>query len=418
MLGYNEEAMKISIKTIRSIFDKHPELWFFIFANTVFAAMYFWSFTLNPSLFSPGKFIIYTLLTLFHMALHWSLLVIGEEEKWFWPYVIIQGLLAFSITAISQNLGMIFALYMALIGEIIGSGQRKLRIFFAVIFYIILSLINYIIINGIEESGWWLLGTLPLIFFVIMYVSLYTRASNDRDRARKLLDELEITHQQLSEYANQVEELTLTTERQRMARELHDTLAQGLAGLILQLEAADSHLNNQNTQKAQTIIQQAMTRARTTLADARQAIGDLRDDTSPTDLNQAIQNEFERFQHTTGIPGTLDLCLPSVISSQTAENVLRTISEGLTNIARHAEATEAKITMSCDDENLWIEIRDDGIGFTPDDNIGRSGHYGLLGMRERTRILGGSLTIESQSNQGTTIKIQLPLINGRLKNDD
>lgn len=406
--------MKITISNIRSKFETHPELWFFIFANIVFATMYFWSLFTNPSLLEPKKLIIFTTLTLIHMAIHWNLLVIGEEEKWFWPYVIVQGLLAFTITAMSQNLGMIFALFMALIGEIIGSGQRKSWTLIAVVYFIFLSLTNYILMNGVEESGWWLIGTLPMIIFVTMYVSLYTRAANDRDRARKLLDELEITHQQLGEYATQVEELTLTTERQRMARELHDTLAQGLAGLILQLEAADAHITHQNPQKAQNIIQQAMTRARTTLADARQAIGDLRKDTTPTDLNQAIQTEVERFQHTTGIPYTLDLCLPPAISPQTAENVLRAISEGLINIARHAEATEAKIAMRCDNENLWIEICDDGIGFLPDENIGRTGHYGLLGMRERARLLGGSLTIESQPDQGTTVKIQLPITNGRL----
>ena len=117
--------MKMTIANIRSKFEKHPELWFFIFANAVFALMYIWSLITNPALLSPGIFIIYTMLTITHMALHWCLLIIGEEEKWFWPYVIVQGLLAFTITELSQNIGMIFALYMALIGEIVGSGRRK-----------------------------------------------------------------------------------------------------------------------------------------------------------------------------------------------------------------------------------------------------------------------------------------------------
>jgi NarL family two-component system sensor histidine kinase YdfH len=269
--------------------------------------------------------------------------------------------------------------------------------------------------NGIEYSGWWLLGTVPMLIFVTMYVSLYTSASNDRDQARKFLVELEIANRQLAEYTNQVEELTLTTERQRMARELHDTLAQGLAGLILQLEAADSHISSQNPQKAQAIIQQAMSRARATLSDARRAIRDLRENPStPTDLDDAIKTEIERFHNSTGIPCKANICMVSDISAKLAENILRAISEGLSNIARHAEATEACILMTCDNQIILVEISDNGIGFDPEKAIGQSGHYGLVGIRERARLYGGSLTIDSQPSQGSIIKILLPLVNSKI----
>lgn len=248
-----------------------------------------------------------------------------------------------------------------------------------------------------------------MVVFVVMYVSLYTREAKAREQAQTLLGELETAHAQLTEYAATVEDLTLKTERQRIARELHDTLAQGLAGLILQLEAADSHLLNDRHDKAQSIVQQAMVRARTTLAEARRAISDLRQDTSPSGLTEAIQAEVERFEHTTGIPCKLDLYQPTVFSNQIAENVLRAVSESLMNIARHAGATQAAISMKCFDDQLQLMISDNGIGFLPAEVIGRAGHYGLVGLRERARILGGSLEIQSQPSQGTTIKIQLPL---------
>ena len=79
------------------------------------------------------------------------------------------------------------------------------------------------------------------------------------------------------------------------------------------------------------------------------------------------------------------------------------------NIARHAQASRSSVELICAEQNLHIEIHDNGMGFDPQNAVGQSGHYGLLGMRERARILGGSLTIESNSSQGTTLKLDLPL---------
>jgi NarL family two-component system sensor histidine kinase YdfH len=380
--------------------------------------MFFWTLTINPQLREPDRFIIFTGLTILHVALHWSLLKIDQNPNLFWSYVLIQGVLAFVITLLSQNPGMIFALYLALIGEIIGLGQEKVKKISAGIFFLFLSLINFILLLGPGQGFWWVLGSIPMVIFVVMYVSLYTREAKAREHAQNLLKELKLAHSQLTEYASQVENLTLTTERQRMARELHDTLAQGLAGLILQLEAADSYLTNQRSDKAQSIVQQAMDRARTTLAEARQAISDLREEISPSDLKIAIQNEAERFQHTTGIPCKLNLCEPPTLTSQLSENVIRAVSEGLMNIARHAEARQANINMKCDVESLSVEISDDGIGFNPSENLGRSGHYGLLGLRERARLLGGSLSIRSHISQGTTIELQLPLTDKELHSEN
>jgi NarL family two-component system sensor histidine kinase YdfH len=195
-----------------------------------------------------------------------------------------------------------------------------------------------------------------------------------------------------------------------MARELHDTLAQGLAGLILQLEAADSHITSSNLAKAQTIIQQAMGRARTTLEDARLAIRDLRKvPSTPANLINAIQRDSERFTHITGIPCNLDLCVPESIGEDVSENVIRAVSEGLINIAKHAQATKAGITMNCDGKSLSVEITDNGIGFDPNSVVGISGHYGLLGIRERARILGGDFSVECTSELGTCVRLILPL---------
>jgi NarL family two-component system sensor histidine kinase YdfH len=97
-----------------------------------------------------------------------------------------------------------------------------------------------------------------------------------REQVQEIAAELEKANQQLSQYAAQVEDLTISNERQRMARELHDTLSQGLTGIILQLEAIEAHLSNERIDKAKAIVSNAKLQARAALADARNAIDDLR----------------------------------------------------------------------------------------------------------------------------------------------
>jgi NarL family two-component system sensor histidine kinase YdfH len=416
ILRYNHNMRNISLKDLRQLLNERPDTWFFIFATFTFIVMYIWSLFITPQLLEPIWLVIFTFLTLVHISIHWTIRILEKHPEYQWLYVIGQGLLAFVITYLSQNIGMIFCLYFALIGEVVGIFRRRIWLVFSLIYFLTLFMINFTLLVGLDQMLWWGIGTLPIVIFVMLYVSLYNKESKARAKAQKLLADLEVANKQMSEYAGKVEDLTLATERQRMARELHDTLAQGLAGLILQLEAADSYIANRNTEKTQTIIQQAMNRARSTLAEARDAIGDLRDTpTSPVDFLERIHSETEKFSRITGINCGISGVTPEVLPPEVAENVLRAVSEGLINVAKHAQATETNVKIECKADSLWVEIWDNGVGFSPEDVVGRSGHYGLLGIRERARILGGSMTIESVPDQATTLRIELPLVNERTK---
>lgn len=217
-------------------------------------------------------------------------------------------------------------------------------------------------------------------------------------------------NRRLEHYAEQVQELTLANERQRMARELHDTLAQGLAGLILQLEAADSHLARGNPARAQSIIEQAMTRARTTLADARRAIDDLRaSEDAPRDVAHLVRAEAEHFRETTGIVVTLYIAQLPALDANVQETILRAIREGLTNIARHAHARNVWIRVALEGDAVCATLRDDGIGFDAERVQASNGHYGLLGLRERAQLAGAELNVSSAEGNGTTIVLRVPL---------
>jgi NarL family two-component system sensor histidine kinase YdfH len=316
--------------------------------------------------------------------------------------------LIFTIIFMTQSGGFIYGLYWAMAGEaaMILADLRHASL--TIVGYMALSAVNF----GLQ-LGWDMLPALiayiaPMTFFILVYALMFQRQAKARQQTQSLLADLETAHRQLAEYAVQVESLTLSHERERMARELHDTLAQGLAGLILQLEAVDTHLSRGKVDRAQEIAVQAMARARSTLADARHAIDDLRDDNSIIDVEATVRAEAERFTSATGIPCDLDLEITSHIPQPLVEQVLKIASEGLTNIARHARAEHVSLQIDAHNGLLEMEIKDDGSGFDTN-QIGKSGHYGLIGMRERARLASGTLDIHSRLGEGTALKLSFPL---------
>jgi len=162
---------------------------------------------------------------------------------------------------------VIFAIYMALLGEAIGMFGLTRRGLLAALYYLTLAFISIQQVITTIPPVLLAVTALPVLIFVVIYVTLYSRQAKAREQAQELAAELETANRQLTEYAAQVEDLTIAAERQRMARELHDTLSQGLAGLILQLEAADAHLNQSRPEKARQIIAQSMQKARESLAE-------------------------------------------------------------------------------------------------------------------------------------------------------
>jgi len=383
---------------------------FFLILTFVFIFVYIQSINMNASLRVPGRLILFTVLMILHITLHW--LGVGLK-KWnqVAVYLVIQGTLAFTIVYMGNNIGPLMGVYMGLIGETIGLLREKSRWLVAAVAGLLgLSFLNYLLLEGRGEWYWWLLATLPMTFFVAVYVILYSRQAEARQQAQLLLKDLETANRQLTEYAARVEDLTIANERQRMARELHDTLSQGLAGLILQLEAADAHLVGNRPERVRAILQQSMEKARGTLTEARQAIDDLRQP-GELDFVDAILRESERFTNATGIPCEPHIDVKVDLPEQVADASIRAISESLTNIARHAQAKNVnlRVTTSNDLKEMEIEIVDDGIGF--DLPSVERGHYGLLGMRERVRLVGGSVDVFSEPGRGTQIVIRFPLKN-------
>ncbi|MGC9394399.1 MAG: sensor histidine kinase [Anaerolineae bacterium] len=363
-----------------------------------------------PALRAPERLIPFVIFLTIHIALYWLSPAFMLSLRRAVGFLVAQAILVFILTLFPRDLSMILSLYPALLGIAVGMLRERRRIVAVIIVWLCLATLNLVLVLGVTVLPTWLFFAPPLTLFVVIYVVLYMRQVEARDRAQVLLRELEVAHRDLADYAARVEDLTLATERQRMARELHDTLAQGVAGLILQLEAVDSHLAAGRMERAQEIVRQAMGRARATLAEARQAIGNLREaQFSRPDLASALRDEAAHFTDATGIPCVLDVALPDPLSHAMGEHVLRAVAEGLTNVARHAQAQHAWVGVREAEDWLVVEVRDDGVGFDPAAAMARAGHYGLIGLRERARLAGGTLDIAGASGDGTRLTLRLPL---------
>ncbi len=253
-----------------------------------------------------------------------------------------------------------------------------------------------------------LMHSVPVAFSIVAFGVLYQRQARAREEAQGSLVALDSAHRRLAEYAERVELLTVSAERQRLARELHDTLAQGLVGVVLQLEALEAHLSRGDTAKALAILQQARSRARAALGDARTAISGLRSGSDPP-LADAIREEAARFSQATGIPCSISVAEPLALSPDVSGHALRCVAEGLANVARHAQATRASISVSNGGGEVVVELSDDGVGFDASSADKRAGHYGLLGLRERARLAGGRLEVASTPGGGTTLRLLVPV---------
>jgi NarL family two-component system sensor histidine kinase YdfH len=208
---------------------------FFVLVVVSLLVAYGYSVAFTPALRDPLRLMVFTGLMLITGVLHWMFTTLRIGPRRLVLYFVVQGLLSFVITVVGDNLSLALGLYLMLIGEALGAFGINWRGFVAAAFFLALSAINFLFLFNAQQFTAWILPVVPATVFVLMFVWMFDRQNRAREEAQRALRELDAAHRQLAEYAAQVEDLTLANERQRMARELHDTLAQGLAGLVLQL---------------------------------------------------------------------------------------------------------------------------------------------------------------------------------------
>jgi signal transduction histidine kinase len=254
--------------------------------------------------------------------------------------------------------------------------------------------------------------------------------TEEQNQARKgMIAELAQANQRLEEMMaentglqaqllTQAREAGAGDERQRMAREIHDTLAQGLTGIITQLEAAQQTTHEAERERR---IDNSKRLARDSLAEARRSVQALRPQAlEDSRLPDALAEEVARWTATSGVPAEVAATGdPRALYPEVEVTLLRVAQEALANVAKHAAAAHAWVTLSYMEDVVTLDVRDDGSGFAP---LGESsaggggtggtagGGFGLIAMRQRVNRLAGQLEIESEPGVGTAVSASLPAI--------
>lgn len=215
---------------------------------------------------------------------------------------------------------------------------------------------------------------------------------------------------QLTRLSAQSRQSAVVAERNRMARDIHDTLAQGFTSVILQLEAVGEATSQRLAGKAGEHLTRASELAREGLREARRSVWALRPQTlEEKDLCEALKELIQKMTEGTSVQAHFTVQgEPRELPPEWEENLLRIGQEVLTNVLRHAQATKFNAQLAFDKGEVRLNLRDNGSGFDP---IRRHDGFGLQGMRERVEGMGGQLSIQSAEGEGTTISIALPLAN-------
>ncbi len=274
-------------------------------------------------------------------------------------------------------------------------------------------------LNDGTELHYLVLFTVGIVL-VITSARVVAKEKTSRTHAEELLSELEVSHRQLKEYAGQVAELATTRERNRLARDIHDTLGHYLTVINVQLEKA-LVFRDKKPEEAIQALSDAKRLASEALQDVRRSVGTLRTTQELPEFTPSLTGLVERVQSDTC---AVELNMEGDENSFSKQGLLalyRVVQEGLTNVQRHADASQIWIDLHFGEQKATLILRDNGHGFDAaswqQEGPGSDGEYGLQGLQERLELLGGDLQIESVLAQGTTLRVTLPK-NGPMLIDD
>lgn len=351
----------------------------------------------------PLRWLLNTILITYAVLMIFNEAIIRDNEVRAHIYLAVQTALIIWGMLLYYELDFFAILFMPLGGQAVFILPRRKALTWIAIFSVAIvigQLTQFEFPNGLPFTFLYLAG----LFFVASFSTTMLRINKERIQSDQLLDELQQAHDQLQEYAGQAEELATAKERNRLARELHDSVAQTLYGLTLQAEAANRKLKTGQIDEVSEYLQEIRDSAQQTLQETRLLIFELR----PAILEQeglvyALQNRLEAVESRSGLKVQMQLQELNHVRAEVEAGLYGISNEALNNILKHARATAIKVILKKDSNKTVLEIQDNGVGF---DAEAASGGMGLHGMKERAEQFGGELQIQSGTN-GTTIRVEV-----------
>jgi signal transduction histidine kinase len=252
------------------------------------------------------------------------------------------------------------------------------------------------------------LGEQNLGYFELRFQKTAQFTSDDLDLAQALVHHATLALQ-LSRLARRTEQMAVTEERNRLAREIHDTLAQAFAGIVLHMEALKVSLGGAAPRSKKSLLQ-IQKLAQSGLDEARRSVQalrpkELRDNT----LTQALELAAKRFAEDAKILCEFKQTGKDLkVSPEVQNELFRIAQEAMTNIGKHARAKSAWITLESKAHRIILTVRDDGVGFSMKSSRKHKHGYGLTTMHERSQLIGGRLEIERPSTGGTMVRVTVP----------
>ncbi|MBC8330430.1 MAG: sensor histidine kinase [Anaerolineae bacterium] len=321
-------------------------------------------------------------------------------------YFVAQTVIVSILIAIQPQWGVFPMLFFILSAQAMMVFPERVGYFWVGAFTLLTGLIFFLTGDPLEafltllpfSAGYW--------FFAAFARSLAT-AEEARKESQRLLNELQVAHRQLQDYAGRVEELAVSEERNRLAREMHDTLGHRLTVASVQLEGAQ-RLILDDPDRATQMVETVREQVREALSELRSTVATLRE---PLQTDLSLWNALPRlvapFDKATGLD--VELTLPPeefALPNAHRLTIYRAVQEALTNVQRHARAQRVWVNLSHKGDALQLVVSDDGIGLPThlDEN-----RFGLRGLRERVAQLGGKLELGNRDAGGAQLRICLPL---------
>ena len=401
--------MNIEQERQKDVWVKWDWLWKALFYAAVVAST--WLMLLDDDRKAPVW--LGLLLTGILLLWHWGGLKLAYrrsdelDDQVIFRFIVIIGVIVLWFALVNLSPAYYFTLF-----GLFGLVFRHLPLRYGVIAILILT--GSIIYEQLADAGETLSltnSTIWLLLFTALGAIVrgvwITAIIGQSTRRRQLIEQLEATQAELAAAERRA---GILEERQRLARDIHDTLAQGFTSIVMHLEAADQALPD-DLDTLQKHLDRARGTARTSLEQARRVVHALR----PHSLDQrslpdAIERTAVRWQEEAGIPLTTTITGdPVPLHPDIEVTLLRATQEALANIRKHAQATAVQITLSYIDDVVVLDVQDNGVSFAGAAASSLSGGYGLQAMRERAEQCGGSVTLESEPGEGTTVVVSIPI---------